>query len=347
MKIDMHSPPYFIAEIGANHNGDLELARKMMKSAKDIGCDCVKFQSFNTKLFAKEVYNRSAFLGNERDVKSDLRTAVETYSLNSQEITSLRDYARQIEIEFASSVFEPEQVQTLIDINADFIKIASMDVTNDSLLRCAARAGRTIVLSTGMATLEEIAHAVETIEGEGHKKIILLHCVSLYPPPDNVINLNNIVTLKEAFGYPVGFSDHTKGNDIALGATAKGAVVIEKHFTLDHTMEGWDHAMSAQPEEMLALVEGARRVYAALGSSRRVISEKEHQMAKVMRRSIVTTRALKAGDILREENLTYRRPGTGIAPNLATQLIGLKVVRDVSEDAVLQTEDLGIVTSEG
>ena len=236
------SAPYVVAEIGANHNGDMVLARRMIDVAKDTGCDCVKFQSFDTKLFAKEVYDGARFLGDDRDVETDLETAVETYAVSRADLAMLRDHCRTVGIDFASSAFEPDQAEVLAELDAAFIKIASMDVNNDYLLRAAAALGKRIVLSTGMATLGEIAHAVETLEQAGSEDLVLLHCVSLYPAPADVINLANIGMLRDAFGHPVGFSDHTEGITIPLAAIALGAVMIEKHFTLDKGMEGWDHA---------------------------------------------------------------------------------------------------------
>ncbi len=175
--------PYVIAEIGANHNGDLDLAREMIRVAKKIGCDCVKFQSFDERLFAREVYDCAKFLDDGRDVKNDLRTAVRAYSLSPEKIKVLCAYARNIGIHFSSSAFEPDQVDVLVDVKVDFIKVASMDIANPRLLAAIGKAGRPVVLSTGMASLEEVAAGIDVLEATGNRDIVLLHCVSLYPPP--------------------------------------------------------------------------------------------------------------------------------------------------------------------
>ena len=333
------SRPYVIAEIGANHNGDMALARNMIEVAKEIACDCVKFQSFDTKLFAREIYDEARFLGDDRDVESDLETAIKTYAVSHDDLEMLRDHCRTVGIDFASSAFEPDQAETLAELDAAFIKIASMDVNNDYLLRAVAGHGKRIVLSTGMATLDEIAHAVDTLEQAGCTDLVLLHCVSLYPAPADVINLANISMLGDTFGYPVGFSDHTEGVTIPLAAVALGAVMIEKHFTLDKAMEGWDHAISADPPEMKSLVAEAKRIYSALGTRRRVLSEDEASKRVVMRRSIVSARAIPAGRAITADDLTYRRPGSGLAPNLAPVLIGLKAARDIAEDTLVSIDD--------
>jgi len=180
---------------------------------------------------------------------------------------------------------------------------------------------------------------VQTIESEGNRDLVLLHCVSMYPVSDAAVNLNNMDMLAETFGYPIGFSDHTLGAEVAVAAVAKGAVMIEKHFTLDHGLEGWDHAMSADPDEMRKVVEGAHRAYVALGSRRRVVSEEERRTADALRRSIISARSIPAGKAVEEDDLTFRRPGTGLAPNLAPLLIGLRAARDIPGDIVLSLDD--------
>jgi len=342
MKFSNMDSPYIIAEIGANHNGDMDLARKMIASAKELGCDCVKFQSFDTDLFAREVYNQGEFLDDGRDVESDLKRAVQAYSVSAAELAELSAYCAVIGIDFASSVFEPRQAEELALLDPVFIKVASMDVNNDYLLRAVAKTGKPILLSTGMASMEEIAHAIETLEAESVEDLALLHCVSVYPPEDDIINLNNMEMLASAFGYPVGFSDHTKGTAVPLAAVAKGACIIEKHFTLDHSMEGWDHAMSSDPAEMGSLVSDARRIHVALGSSRRILSEKEKNMRTAMRRSVVSARDIPAGKVIEPSDLTYKRPGTGLEPNWGSSLIGMRAMKDIPADSLIRLQDLGV-----
>ena len=192
----------------------------------------------------------------------------------------------------------------------------------------------------------EIEHALATLEACGHNDTTLLHCIALYPPPaDDYMNLRNIEMLHDAFGYPVGFSDHTIGIEIPLAAIALGAVVIEKHFTLDKNMEGWDHAVSADPVDLALIASAAGRIPAALGERRRMVSEAERQQSLGMRRSVVAARPLPAGHVLSDADVTYRRPGTGIAPNDAPRLFGRVLVRDIGADALLSDDDLAPAAS--
>ena len=215
-----------------------------------------------------------------------------------------------------------------------------MDVNNDHLLRVIARSGKPVVLSTGLSTLSEIDHAVTTLETQSAKSIIILHCVSLYPTPDHLANLRNMDLLRDAYGLPVGFSDHTSGYDIALAAIARGATFLEKHFTLDKAADGWDHAVSADPEEMGAIVRGARRIAESLGQRRRVISDEELKHAKVFRRSVVAARDIAVGETISDDDLTYKRPGTGISPNMAELLLGMKAVKSIPRDSIISLDQL-------
>ena len=333
--------PYIIAEIGSNHNGDLDLAKKMIYSAKEVGCDCVKFQSFDERLFSKQVYEKSKFLDDGRDVSSDLLSTVRKYSLNPSEIKELCNYAKSLNIDFSSSVFEIDHIDVLIDAKVDFIKIASMDVDNHSLLKEISKSKLPIVMSTGMASLHEISEAVEIILNEGNVDLSLLHCVSLYPPNDKDINLKNIKMLKDIFGLPVGFSDHTKGFEIALASFASGAQILEKHFTLDKTMEGWDHAMSVEPQEMKIIVDGASKVLNSIGQYSRKLTNEEFEKRDVMRRSIVASRFLPKGNIISENDISFKRPGNGLSPKLVNFIVGSKTVRDINDGELIYLRDIG------
>lgn len=322
---------YVIAEIGANHNGDMGLARESIRAAKAAGADAAKFQSWDTGLFARGFY----------DENPGLEEQVSAYAVAGDEMRALAEYCEEVGIDFASTPFSRREVAELDALSPPFIKIASMDLNNDHLLRAAAAKGRSIVLSTGFARMGEIEHALSTLESEGHTDTTLLHCIALYPPPgDDYVNLRNIEMLRDTFGYPVGFSDHTKGIEVTLAAIALGASVIEKHFTLDKTMDGWDHAVSADPEELAVITSAARRIPAALGERRRVISEAEDNQGRVMRRSIVAARALPAGHVLTAEDLDYRRPGTGITPNDSGRVVGQVLTRDLKADELLCESDL-------
>lgn len=332
---------YVIAEIGANHNGDMDLARQMIDRAREIGCDCVKFQSWDTSIFSRQVYEDNYFLNDDYRSRNDytLEEIVREFSVTPEELRELKSYCNKAGIDFASTPFEHAQIDDLVALDAPFIKIASMDLNNDHLLRHAAETGRTILLSTGFGTLEEIDHAIRTIEQAGNRNIVILHCVSIYPPDDDQVNLNNMDMLRQAFGYPVGFSDHTLGTDISLAAMAKGAVVLEKHYTLDKDMFGWDHKISADPEEMAVIVNAAERIHQALGSARRTPPEDPDRKAEY-RRSIVSARDIKEGETIDAAAITYRRPGTGLPPNADTSLLGAKARRDIAADTILSLSDV-------
>jgi N-acetylneuraminate synthase len=323
--------PYVIAEIGANHNGDMEQARAHIRAAKAAGADAAKFQSWGTGLFAQSVYDDNA----------ELKEAVAAYAVAESDMAALAQYCRETEIDFASTPCSAAEMVALDTLDPPFVKIASMDLTHDRMLIDAAKTGRPIILSTGFGTMAEIEHALMTLEGVGHTDTVLLHCIALYPPPaDDLVNLRNIEMLRDTFGYPVGYSDHTIGIEVTLAAIALGAVVIEKHFTLDKTLPGWDHAVSADPADMAIITSAAQRIPAALGSRRRTVSDAERQNAAVMRRSIVAARDIRSGEILTENDLEFRRPGTGISPNDAGRLLGRAVRHDIAADTLLSEDDV-------
>ena len=335
---------YVIAEIGANHNGDIKLAKKMINAAKSSNADSVKFQSWDTSLFAEEVYEKNFFLGDDYRERNDftLKEIVSEYSLDVTQLSELREYCRQVGIDFATTPFSPEQIEEAASLDPAFIKIASMDLNNDEMLEKAGRTNLPLVLSTGFGTMAEIDHAVRTIESTGNTDLVILHCVSLYPPQDHEVNLNNLEMLRLAFGYPVGFSDHTLGTDISLASIAKGAVVLEKHFTLDKEMLGWDHHMSATPEELNVITRSAASIHAALGATRRVVSERELERRDEYRRSIVTAEPIAQGETITTAKLTLKRPGTGFEPNMSRLVVGMKAARDLPANVVLSFEDLQI-----
>lgn len=342
MKLGNNQPTYVIAEIGANHNGDLALARKLIDVAKDCGADAVKFQSWDATIFSKAVYEKNHFLGDDYRNRSDysLKEIVDEFAVSAAEMRELRDYCREVGIDFASTPFSESQMAELIALDPPFIKLASMDLTNPRMLEAAGRSGRTVILSTGFGTLEEIDRAVRLIESTGNRDIVVLHCVALYPPEDTEVNLNNMDMLKTTFGYPVGFSDHTLGTEISLAAIAKGAAILEKHFTMDKTMFGWDHHMSVDPVELLAICRGRDRIHAALGNTRRVVGERELARRDEYRRSIVAARNIKSGQRITEDAIDFRRPGTGLAPDMARLIVGMMAVRDIGADELISLDAL-------
>ncbi len=341
-EVSNYCKPYVIAEIGANHNGDMDLAKQMIDSAVECGCDAVKFQSWDTKSLVSEPEYTANTVYDDSPKKhfGSLKEMVAKYYLRKEQHYELRDYCIEKGIDFNSTPFSKQEVDLLNDLGVEFFKVASMDVNNLSLLKYMAKFKKTIVLSTGMATLGEIETAVQTIEKEGNKNIVLLHCISIYPPEYEDIHLNNITMLQNVFEYPVGFSDHTIGTSIPLASIALGACIIEKHFTTDKELPGWDHEISANPKEMKIIVEESQNIYKALGDFRRTVSKSEEEKKKKFRRSIVLDRDMTKGEILQEDDLAFKRPGTGIAPDEAKYVIGKRLNKDFKYDHILTREDI-------
>jgi N,N'-diacetyllegionaminate synthase len=334
-------PPYIIAEIGSNHNGDINLCRHLIDSAADAGAHAVKFQSWTeSSLIAEEEYVRNTEYSDKKRHFGSLREMVKAYQFTAEQHLEAHSYCKARGIAFCSSLFSTEEADMLEKLDVPFFKIASMDIVHLPLLKYVARKHRPMVISTGMATLAEIEQAVETVRREGNEQIVLLHCISMYPPDYDIIHLRNMMTLQQAFDVPVGFSDHTLGISISLAAITLGACVIEKHFTLDKEMPGWDHAISANPEELRAIIEEGKNIFTALGSNRRIVTASEMEKRIKLRRSLVARRALRQGHVMTEEDIDAKRPGTGIAPDEISYVLGRKLARDVQQDQVLHWRDL-------
>jgi sialic acid synthase SpsE len=337
-----YSLPYVIAEIGANHNGDIELAKQMINSAVECGAHAVKFQSWSpTSLIAKEEYERNQkYDDSPKKHFGSLKEMVEKYYLREDQHYELKEYCENLNVDFCSTPFSESEVDLLDRCEVPFYKVASMDINNIQLLDYLADRGKPVILSTGMSTLSEIDNAVQLLTKRGCKEMALLHCISIYPPAYEDINLNNIIMLQKAFGLPVGFSDHTIGVSIPLASVALGSCIIEKHFTINKDLPGWDHLISANPAEMKIICEESINIVHSMGSFVRVVSEAEEDKKDKFRRSIVIKKDLKAGHILTIEDLTSKRPGTGISPELMNQVIGRKIKLDISEDVVLKWENI-------
>ena len=334
-------PPYFIAEIGANHNGDMKLCKKMIDIAESCGADAVKFQSWSSNsLISKSEYERNTDYADKKRHFGSLKSMVEKYKLTAQQHRDIFDYCSSLNIDFLSSCFSPAEVDLLESLGVIAHKISSMDVTHVKLLEYVAATGKPIILSTGMASLSEIDRAIYVLKQNGSGPIVLLHCVSIYPPEMKDVNLNNIPMLRSAFELPVGFSDHTIGTSIPLASIALGACIIEKHFTIDKDMDGWDHWISADPDELKDIVTEGRAVFEALGSTRRIVSDAELEKQKSFRRSIVLVGDKKQGDILTLADLNYKRPGTGISPDEVNYVLGRKLSKNLEDDHVLEWADM-------
>ena len=331
---------YIIAEICSNHNGDMNLAFKLIDEAKKAGCDCVKFQSWDRDLFSEKVYKNNSFLEDGRELDGSLEEQVKKYALSFKDLSKLRDYCKNINIDFASSVFTPKQLQELISLQPAFIKIASMDLNYDLLITKVGLSGYPTIISTGLSDFKEVEHAVKTFEATKNDQLILLHCKAVYPPSDELTDLNNIDLLKENFNYSIGFSDHSVGIDIPIASFGRGAEVFEKHFTLDKKMEGWDHANSATPEEMKQIVQAAKRIPLALGKKERSVFEEELLMRRAFRRSIVAKHEIKRGQKITLEMLDFKRPGTGLEPNNYSTLLGKIADKDIQKDEMISYDNI-------
>ena len=339
-----YTQPYIIAELGSNHNGDMGIAKKLIIEAKDAGADCVKFQSWSKdSIFSKKKYEDNYFTDDDYRDRSDctLEEVVEEYSISESELLEMTNFAAEIGIDCTSTPFNKKEADFLVNkMKTPFIKVASMDLNNYPFLEYLAKKGKPMIISTGLSELYEIDRAVKTIEEAGNNQITILHCVATYPPEDGDVNLNNIKTLMSAYPeYPVGFSDHTLGTTIPLSAVTLGACLIEKHFTLDKEMEGWDHKISATKEEMKAIVVGSKRIVEAMGSFR--ISATESNEKKIeFRRSIVITRDMAKGDMIKIEDIDYKRPGGNLNPEMTEFIIGQKVNKDLKSDHILIQSDI-------
>ncbi len=323
--------PYVIAELNTSHFGKVDVAKEMIRTAKEIGADCVKFQSWTDEtLYSKSYYEENPIA--QRFVKR--------YSLKEEELAGLVEYCSEIGIDFSSTPYSEKEVDFLVDQeNVPFIKIASMELNNHPFLKYIGAKGVPIILSTGMGSMEEIEKAVETLESTGNTQIVILHCVSIYPADPSITNLRNITSLKEKFpNYVIGFSDHSIGPELAPASVALGAGVIEKHFTLDQSKIGMDNQMAMEADDFGKMIKYCHSVSVAMGSAERILIEEEINQKKNMRRSVVTARTLCSGHILSEEDLTLKRPGTGIQPEELDSLIGRELKEDLEADILLKPE---------
>lgn len=340
--ISFFCEPYIIAEIGANHNGDMELAKSMIQKAAQCGAHAVKFQSWTpSSIASKEEYERNTKYDDDpKKHFGSLREMVEKYYLRVEQHYELKKYCDEYNVDFCSTPFTFNEVDMLEELGVPFHKVASMDLNNLSLLKYIASKKKPIILSTGMGTIGEIEQAIKSIESQNNFNIILLHCISIYPPKYSDINLNNIKMLQETFGYPVGFSDHTIGTSIPLASISLGASIIEKHFTLDKELPGWDHKISADPIELKIICEESKNIHQALGESRRVVSKDEEEKKLKFRRSIVVNKNLKKGHLLSIDDLDGKRPGTGIPLDFLTFIVGKRVVKNLEADSLLNWSDI-------
>jgi N-acetylneuraminate synthase len=333
-------PCFIIAEAGVNHNGSIALARELVDVAVDAGCDAVKFQTFKAEKVCSPVAPKATYqqqtTGNE---ESQLEMG-RKLELPFAAFRELYQYCSSKGILFLSTPFDYESADFLEALPVPAFKIPSGEITNIFFLEHIARKGSPLIVSTGMATMEEVDIAVKTIRGTGNQQIILLQCVSNYPAAPSSMNLRAMQTLENAFGVSTGLSDHTVGTEIAFAAVALGACVIEKHFTLSHELPGPDHRASLEPKDLNHLVKGIRNIEAAMGDGMKQPAAEELNTADVARRSLVAARFIPAGTELTVDMIDILRPGTGLLPAMRSQLLGRTVHHDIEAGTLLRLDML-------
>jgi N,N'-diacetyllegionaminate synthase len=327
---------YIIAEAGVNHNGSMELAKKMVDSAKDAGADCIKFQTFVAKNMTTKNAGKADYQKQQTDSDENQLEMLKKLELSFGEFVELNEYCKSKGIEFLSTGFDFDSIDFLNKIDMGKWKIPSGEITNLPYLIKIAKLNKPVILSTGMSTMEDIRLALNVLKKNGSEEITVLHCTTEYPTPFKDVNLAAMITINNEFGVPFGYSDHTKGIEISVAAVAMGATVIEKHFTLDRNMEGPDHKASLEPSELKDMIIAIRNVEIAIGSSEKKPAKSEEKNLVIVRKSIIANCDIKKGEIFTEENLTVKRPGNGISPMKWFDVIGKSAVRDFEEDELIE-----------
>ena len=329
-------PCFIIAEAGVNHNGDMRIAHRLIDAAAKAGVDAIKFQSFVTEeLITNDAPKADYQVKTTGDSDSQFKMLKEL-ELSADEQTLLKSYCEEKHIIYLCTPYENKSIDMLDYMGVAAFKVASTDTTNVPFLRDIAKKGRPVFLSTGMSTLGEVEQAINTLLAEGlDNKIIILHCTSEYPAPLSEVNLRAILNMQEAFGCPVGFSDHTSDLGVSSWAVAIGACVIEKHFTLDRNMIGPDHKASIEPEELSILVKNIRNLEAALGDGIKKVMPSELQNKPFMQKSLVAKRNIYVGKIITSDDLICKRPGYGLNPSWFDRVVGQRSATDIPKDKIL------------
>jgi N,N'-diacetyllegionaminate synthase len=327
-----------IAEAGVNHNGDLSLARKLIDAAAEAGADLVKFQTFNADRLVTREAEKAAYQKACTEPGEGQYAMLKALELSRDMHQALIAHCEERGVGFFSTAFDCESVDLLADLGAQRFKVPSGEITNLPYLRHVGRYGKPVILSTGMSILEEVAAALRVLEKAGTPKdrITLLHCTSEYPTPMTHVNLRAMITMRDAFGVAVGYSDHTRGIEVAIAAVALGATVIEKHFTLDRSLPGPDHQASLEPHELATLVRAIRNIEQAMGDGLKRPTKEELANAAAARKSVVAACPIRAGEVFSRANLTVKRPATGLSPMRWDEIIGRKAPRDFHTDEAVQ-----------
>ncbi|MEW6600341.1 MAG: N-acetylneuraminate synthase [Nitrospirota bacterium] len=336
---------FIIAEAGVNHNGSIETARRLIDEAAMAGADAVKFQTFRAEEIVTRTSEKADYQIRNTGKDESQYSMLKKLELPESGIRELFYYCREKNITFISTPFDEDSADFLDGLGMTIFKVPSGEITNRGLIKHIAARKKPVMLSTGMSYIEEVGKAVawinEAMGITGNNKLLtLLHCVSNYPADVDDVNLRAMETMRNAFGLPVGYSDHTRGIDIPVAAAAMGAAVIEKHFTLDRTMAGPDHKASLEPQELREMVMAIRNVERAIGDGIKRPSKNEEHMRDVARRSLVAARKINAGDTIKPEDISVKRPGTGIAPEFREEIVNRIAARQIDGDSVIKWEDI-------
>jgi len=332
----MTRKPYIIAEAGVNHNGSFDLARKLVDEAVKAGADCVKFQTFVPEKLVSRYAEKADYQKASTDENESQLSMLKKLTLSYDNYRDLARYAVSQGLDFCTTAFDEESISFVHELGCKFWKIPSGEITNYPYLVQVASYQEPIVMSTGMSNLKEVREAVDVIRKYSKASLILLHCNTEYPTPFCDVNLMAMKRMQEEFGCLVGYSDHTPGIEIPIAATALGAVIIEKHFTLDKNMPGPDHKASLNPNELCELVQKVRNVNSALGNGEKIIQKSEEKNLNIARKSIVAACKIKKGDLFSVKNLTAKRPGDGISPMRWNEIMGMEARRDFEEDELIE-----------
>jgi len=329
-----------IAEAGVNHNGSMELAKEMIRKAKGADVDYIKFQTFKPGKLVSRYTDKADYQKETTGSDQSQLQMLEKLALTYKDFEELKEYCKELDIGFISTPFDLDSIDFLESLDMDFWKVPSGEITNLPYLEKIGKTGRDVVISTGMCEMPEIVDAIDVLERNGAGKITALHCNTEYPTPYTDVNLKAMLHIGRETGKPIGYSDHTLGIEIPIAAVALGATVIEKHFTLDKTMEGPDHRASLEPDELKAMVSAIRHIELSLGDGIKRRTASETKNVSVARKSIVAKKAIKKGEIFTEENITVKRPGTGINPMKWYEILGKAADNDYIEDQIISKDIL-------
>ncbi len=333
----MKKPTLIIAEAGVNHNGDIALAKQLIDRAAEAGADLVKFQTFNADRLVTRTAEKAVYQSQTTDKQESQHEMLRRLEISDEMHTELIQHCASRDIGFFSTGFDIESVDLLVSLGQDIFKIPSGELTNLPYLRHIGALGKSVILSTGMATMGEIESTIDALEraGTARSKLTVLHCTTEYPTPMAEVNLRAMQSIKSAFGVDVGYSDHTPGIEVSIAAVAMGASVIEKHFTLDNTLPGPDHKASLEPAELTAMILAIRNIELALGDGIKRLTQSEARNEPVMRKSLVANQSIAAGESFSSTNVTTKRPGTGISPMRWDEVIGRTATRDFVKDELI------------